>query len=45
MFLCLSCADATPEPLTVTIGAAIDDGDEGTASAGISEAVSLLNGG
>jgi len=45
MFLCLSCADVTPGALIVTVGAALDDGDEVTAAAGIDEAVGLLNGG
>lgn len=45
MFLCLVCAGSTPDALIVTIGAAIDGGDDAAAVVAIGEAVELLNGG
>lgn len=42
LFLCLTCADVTPDPLIVQIGAAIDAGDTETAARVIGEAVDQL---
>lgn len=43
MFLCLPCADRTPDSLIDQIGGALDSGDTDMADVVLTEAVSLLN--